>query len=220
MGQEINRLAEQKIIIVYHAGVCYNAFRKKSQVERDMAKYSGHFTDALVVIYDNENNFITQTIISGHNRGEMYIEITEGMENIKPGTRLHLLIIHSDGASEFGGTLKSVRQGIYEIPIYGERKREARGSTRHKMNAGALIKEITVDDETITLRDPVDITIEDISKTGILFKSPNLRFIVSVVPQIKVNVNGKETILYAKVVREQKNPDETFSFGCQLVFLK
>jgi len=184
-----------------------------------MAKSLSHFTDALVVIHDNENNFITQTIVTGHDRSEMYIEIAEGMENVKPGTRLHLLIIHPDGASEFGGTLKCVRQGIYEIPIFGERRRGARGAVRHPLNADAQIKEIVVNSETVSLADPVQVTIENISKTGILFKSPDLRFIVDVVPQIELNVRGRDTLLRAKIVREQQNSDDSYSFGCQLVFL-
>ena len=185
-----------------------------------MAKSSSHFTDALVVIHDNEHKFITQTIVTGYNRSEMYIEITEGMENVRPGTRLHLLIIHPDGASEFGGTLKCVRQGIYEIPIYGERIRDARGAARLPLNAEALIKEIVVNAATVSLRDPVEVTIENISKTGVLFKSPDLRFIIDVVPRIEFSIHGKETILRAKIVREQQNNDNSYSFGCQLVFLE
>ena len=184
-----------------------------------MAKSSNQFTDALVVIHDSEDNFIAQTVVTGFDRSEMYIEITEGMGKIKPGTRLHLLIIHDDGASEFYGTLKCVRQGIYEIPIFGERKRDARGSERHPLNADATIREIIISSETIALRDPVRVTIENISKTGVLFKSVYLRFVVGVVPQIEFNIQGRDTVLRAEIVREQQNDDDTYSFGCQLKFL-
>jgi len=186
-----------------------------------MAKFAGHFTDALVVIYDKNNNLITKTIVTGHDRGEMYIEVTEGLENVRPGTRLHLLIIHSNGASEFGGTLKSVRQGIYEIPIFGERRRgAARGATRYALNAKASIRDITINSETVTLSDPIQVTIENISKTGLLFKSPELRFILNAAAQIEFDVNGRNTVLIGRVVREQRNEDSTYSFGCRLVFLR
>jgi len=185
-----------------------------------MARFAGHFTDALVVVYDNEDNFITKTIVTGHDRGEMYIEIAEGLETVKPGTRLHLLIVHPDGVSEFGGTLKCVRQGIYEIPIFGERRRDARGSTRYTINTRALVRDINIGQETVTLRDPISVTVENISKTGVLFKSPELRFIIDAEALIEFEVNSKKTILNAKIVREQHNQDDTYSFGCKLVFME
>ena len=185
-----------------------------------MAKFAGQFTDAPIMIYDIHNNFIAKTIISRHNWGQMYIEVTEGLENTKPGTRLHLLIIHSGGVSEFDGTYKCVRQGIFEITIYGERKRDARGSKRLPLNISAQIKEITVNSEIVQLREPVQVTVENISKTGVLVNSPELRLIINVISQIELNIQGRDTILYAKVVREQTNGDGTYSFGCRLVFSK
>jgi len=83
-----------------------------------VANLARNFTDAIVFIYDTDNNLITKTVITAHNRGEMYIEVAKGLENIKPKTRLQLMIIHSGGASELNGSLKSIRQGIFEISIY------------------------------------------------------------------------------------------------------
>ncbi|MCL2151426.1 MAG: PilZ domain-containing protein [Oscillospiraceae bacterium] len=183
-----------------------------------MAKSLTNFTDSLVIIRDNGNNLITETIVTGYNRDEMYIEVTEGMENVKPGARLRLLIIHPDGVSEFSGTLKYSRQGIYEIPIFGEQTRGARATARYPLNADALIKEMVVNSEKVSLRDPIQVSLENISKSGIFIKSPEIRFINDVVLWIEFNVKGKEMVLNAKVVREQKNNDNSYSYGCQLVF--
>jgi hypothetical protein len=192
----------------------------KRRGDSDMAKSTSHFTDSLIVVYDNENNLITKTIVTGYDRSEMYIEISEGMENVKPGTRLHLLIIHPDGVSEFSGMLKRVRQGICEIPIFGERKRDARGSARHPLRADAQIKEMFINAEKVTLRDPIQVVLENISKTGVLIKSPDIHFIINVILRIEFIIKEKETTLNARIVREQQNNDDTYSFGCQLIFLR
>ena len=183
-----------------------------------MVKSVTNFTDSLVIILDNRNKLITETIVTGHNRDEMYIEVTEGLESVTPGARLRLMIIHPDGVSEFNGTLKYTRQGIYEIPIFGEHRRGARATARYLLNADALIKEMVVNSETVSLRDPIQVTLENISKSGIFIKSPEIRFINDVVLWIEFNVKDKEMVLNAKVVREQKNNDNSYSYGCQLVF--
>jgi len=183
-----------------------------------MAKLAGQFTDALVVIYDGDNNYMTQTTVTGHDRGEMYIEVMEGLENVRPGTHLNLLIIHEKGASEFGGLLKSVRQGVYEIPIYGERRRGVRGASRYKLNTAAIIYEITVNSQTYVLSDPADVIVEDISKTGMRFKSHGLRLIIDAAVHIEFYYHGNRIILNVRVVRECINDDGTYSFGCKLIF--
>jgi len=178
------------------------------------------FTDSLVVIYDNDGYFITKTMVTGHNRHEMYIEVTDGLEYIKPGSRLRLLIIHSAGASEFGGALKQIRQGIYELSLFGERPRSARGTSRHALNSSAFVSEIIINSEKVALAEPASIIIENISTTGVLVRSPELQFILGVTLQIEFSINGRSTIVYGKTVREQLNADKTYSYGCRLVFLK
>jgi len=190
-----------------------------------MASPSGNFVDSLVVIYDNENNYIAKTIITGHNKNEQYIEVVGGLESVKTGTRLHLLIVYQDGCSEFGGTLSGVHKGVggrldvFEISLFGERPRDARGAVRHTLNSSAIIREVVVNSKRYALREPVNITIINISTTGVLIMSPELRFVMGSMLRIEVDIHGKETILLGKVVREQRHDDGTHSYGCQLVFL-
>jgi len=185
-----------------------------------MSNQAGQFADSLVVIYDNDNNYITKTIITAHEKKENYIEIAEGLESLKTGARLNLLIVHSDGVSEFGGTLSAVRKGVFEISLFGERQRDARGAARHTLEAEAIIKDMIIKSKRYTLREPAKVTIENISATGVFLTSPEVRFVIGAVVQIEVEIHGKQTILHGKVVREQQRGDGTYSFGCQLIFLK
>ena len=189
-----------------------------TEVGENMANSVSRYTDASVVIYDKDDNLITQTNITGHDKNEMYVEVSEGLENIKPGTRLNLVIIHPEGAHKYSGMLRRARKGVYEISIFGERTRAARRATRYQLCANASITDIIVDSEPMTLSEPIQVTIEDISKTGILFKSPDLRFIIDVEVQMEVNIKGKDSILKAKIMREQEDANGVFSFGCELIF--
>jgi len=185
-----------------------------------MPYISGHFADSLIFIYDSKNNLITRTTITAHNRDEMYIEVSEGLEKIKPRTRLQLLIIHSTGASELSGFLNSVRQGIYEISIYGERQREVRSSARRTLNASALISDMVTDSTESSLSEPIPVTIENMSTTGILIKTRDARFDIGSLLQVEFSISGKNVILFGEVVREDVRDAGTSKYGCKLYFLE
>ena len=184
-----------------------------------MAYLGRSFIDSLIYIYDNENKFITKTIVTGHNRDEMYIEVPKGLEDIKPKSRLQLLIIHPEGASELNGSLKSVRQGIYEISIYGEQQRDVRASTRRTLNASAVISDMVTDNDSENLPAPIQITVEDLSTTGILIDTNDRRFELGTFFEIVLELNGKRAILFSEAVREQKSSDDTYKYGCKLYFV-
>jgi len=185
-----------------------------------MAYMTSQFTDSLVFIYDNKNNLIARTTVTGFNRDEMYIEVSAGLENVKLRSRLNLLIFHSGGASELSGYLKSVRQGLYEISIFGERQREIRTSTRHTLNASAVISDMVTDSEPAAIYEPLPVTIENMSTTGVLIGTRTMRFKKGSVLQIEFEFNGKTAIIFAEVIREDKQSDETYKYGCRLSFLE
>ena len=183
-----------------------------------MANHVSHFVDSLVFIYDSDNKFITKTTVTGYGKEEMYIEVAEGLENIKPGTRLQLLIIHSTGASEMNGTLKSVRQGIFEISIYGERQRDVRTSVRRKLNASAVISDMVSNSEGEAIGTPLPVIIENMSTTGMLISLRDVRLEAGALLQIEFNLGGKIGILYGEVVRVEPDRDGSYRYGCQLYF--
>ena len=185
-----------------------------------MASLGGSFTGSLVVVYDQDNNYITKTVITGHDKKDMYIELAGGLEKVRIGARLNLLIVHAKGASEFGGTLKILRQGRYEISLFGEKKRGARDSTRRTMNTVAVIKHYFFNNIRDTFNEPVDVIIENISTTGVSLKSMQTRFILSAVLEIEFNLHGKSVIIHGKVLREQENDDGSCNYGCKLIFYK
>ena len=180
----------------------------------------GNFTDSLVVIYDSENNYITKTVITAHNKLGMLIEVAEGLANVRLGTRLNLMIIHADGVSEFGGILKSWHSDIFEIGLFNERSRRKRSATRHTPNISAVIHSMIVGTTQEMLRSPMNVTIENMSTTGVLIRSPLAQLPVGAILQIELKISGRSVVLHGKVLREQENDDTSFGYGCKLMFLK
>jgi hypothetical protein len=176
--------------------------------------------DAPIMIYDRDRNFITETVVTGYGKDEMYIEVSEGLENVAPGTRLRLLVIHADSVSELGGSLKSVRQGIYEISIYGQRRRDARTSARYAYSIPAMIKDLLVETEIVTLVDPISVTIVNLSSTGLLLKSPDMPLVEGIFLKIEFKLRDRNTIINCKVVREPNEDNDPDCFGCRIIFPK
>ena len=176
--------------------------------------------DSPIIIFDRNRKFITETVVTGYGKDELYLEVSEGLEHIALGTRLLLLVIHPDSVSEFGGSLRSVRQGIFEISIYGQRRRDVRTSPRYPFNISALIKGLVIDREHVTLTYPITTVIKNLSSTGLLVHSPDLELAEGIFLNIEFVLRNRNTSIHCKVVRI---PDEIYDpncYGCQIVFPK
>ena len=174
--------------------------------------------DCPIIIFDEQKNLITETIVTGYGKDEMYIEVSEGLENISIGSRLWLLVIHADSVSEFSGKLTSLRQGIYEISVHGQRKRDSRGSPRFSIDIPAVINNLIIDSEVVNLTNPINVTIKNISSTGLMIESKSLPLHKGVSLNIEFKLHDKNTITLCKVVREPKTGSTPNHFGCQLIF--
>jgi len=185
-----------------------------------MPSATGGFKDAWAIIYDSKNNYLTRTVITEHDKKTMNIEIEDSLDNVKVGARVNLLVIHSGGASEFSGTVWKPSPGACEISLFGGRERKGRTSARHVLNIPASIKDLTVNGGQESFREPLQVTIENLSSSGVLIRSPLGGFESGYVLKIEFSINGSDAIIFGKVLREQKNPDFTFCYGCQLIFLE
>lgn len=183
-----------------------------------MANSLGDYKDSMVLIYDDKDNLITKTTVTAHDKKTMVIEISGGLDTVKTGTHVNLLIIHADGAGEFSGIMRKPRFGVCEVALFGERQRKGRATARHLMNIPAVINNLTINNQQTALREPAQIVIENLSTTGILIKSSSFRFEAGHILQIEFNLNGKDVIINGKILREQINPDNTLGYGCRLIF--
>jgi len=183
-----------------------------------MANSEFDFVNSLVFIYDKNNKLITKTTVTGHNRDERYVEVSDGLDRIEPKTRLQLLIIHTQGASEYNGILVDARNGKYRILVYDEMKRDVRVSVRRTVNVSAIISDMVLETEERALEAPLPVVIENMSTSGILIKSRGMRLEMGALLQIELKADRKTGILYCEIVREQKQADGAYRYGCQLYF--
>jgi hypothetical protein len=174
--------------------------------------------DCPIFIYDENNNLITETVVTGYGKNEMYIEVSSGLESTAPGTRLRLVVIHPDSVSEFAGKLTSLRQGIYEISIHGQLKRDARGAQRISFNIPGTISTFLINSEVVKLMNPLNITIKNISATGLMIESKDLPLNEGISLNVEFSLNGKNSIILSKVVRTPEPGSDPNCFGCQILF--
>ena len=177
------------------------------------------FLGCPVMVYNDENELIIESAITDHNRTYNTIVISDELRGLENGTPLNLLIIHSAGAAEFRGTLRSLINNAQEIALYNERQREARGSQRHKLNVPAKINCRIIKTGREPFTPPLEIVIDNISISGVLIKSDKKSIELGSIFEIHANIHGKDAILYTSVVREDVNADNTYSFGCRFHFL-
>jgi len=183
-----------------------------------MADPNGHYLGALVFIYDKNNDLVARTAITGHNRKEKTITVSEGLDRIEPKTRLQLLILHPGGASEYKGILKDSVQGKYDILIYDEHLRDLRASVRRRLDASAVISDMMTDSDQQAAKEPLPVIIENMSTTGMLILPQDTRLEIGALLQIELNMGNKTGVLYCEVLREQEHPDGERRYGCKLFF--
>ena len=176
--------------------------------------------DCPVLIFDMDRKLIAETVVTGYGKEEMYIEVMEGLANVAIGTRFRLLVMQPESVSEFTGKLNSKRQGIYEISIYGQKRRDSRGSPRFTFNIPAIIGTFVVDAKPVKLRQPINVTILNLSSTGLMLESVELPLQTGVSLNVEFKLHGRDSTILCKVVREPTQGSTPNSFGCQLVFLK
>ena len=175
------------------------------------------FIGCPVIVYDDEENYIAKTVISDHNKIEMYIEISA---DIEVGVRLNILIIHPEGAYEFGGVSRRNNGVFSEISLFREQQRSARATTRHELNTPATVNGLIIGFESRPFTTPLPIIIENISTTGALIKASKKHFEMGSTLEIDIDISGKKGLVYGTIIREKENEDKTFSFGCRFVFPK
>ena len=93
-----------------------------------------------------------------------------------------------------------------------------RASARRTINATAIISDMVSGYNNENGGPPLQITIENMSTTGILIYSRDYRLEIGSLLQIEFDVHGKTCILYAEIVREQVQFSNAHRYGCQLYF--
>lgn len=169
------------------------------------------------VIYDENGNYITKTFLRGFRKTDLSISIRKDTPGVARGTRLVIMIMHSNETSEYNGIARGIIYDMREISLFKRQHAKGRGDARFAVDAPAVVKTVIVNANKITLPIPQNVRVVNISKSGILLSSVINFFEVGVILEISMNFNGKDTLLIAQVKREMHNEDGSFSYGCKLI---
>ncbi|MDR0469846.1 MAG: PilZ domain-containing protein [Peptococcaceae bacterium] len=183
-----------------------------------MTTNASTFIDCPVIIYDDNDNYLDRSYITEHDKNSMYIEIYGKLDTVNEGSRIKLLIVHSGGASEFGGVARRVTNNRRLISLHNEHSRNARNSVRHTINSPASVTSLAHGSERKIYDDPPKVVVENISATGVLLKSYSKHYRVGSIMDIDLAIDGKTVRLTCKIIREMLNADDTFGFGCKFIF--
>ncbi|MDR2908987.1 MAG: PilZ domain-containing protein [Oscillospiraceae bacterium] len=176
-----------------------------------------NFSRCPAVIYDEGGSLIAKAIIVDHDRKTMTVTLLDGLDSVKAGTRLGVLIIHAEGASEFSATARGSTNGYRELAIFNQRSREGRAAPRRRADMPAFIKTLTVGESTRNFRPPFEVFVKNISATGMLINAPEGFFTAGASTEIIIRIGESETLLRGEIVRKTSQPDMTCDFGFKFV---
>ena len=156
--------------------------------------------DTTVESFDGKRNMLT--IASGALQGQVK-------------NKLSLLVLAREGVLEYSGNLRKISNGVAEIALYGERKKEDRNFTRYDMKTEGRVEALLIGDTRIELRKPVPVSILNISANGILFRGDIDAFRRGSKVRVRVGLKDNSFVGEYEIVRSQNRNKETAEYGCR-----
>lgn len=156
--------------------------------------------DTTVESFDGKRNMLT--IASGALQGQVK-------------NKLSLLVLARDGVLEYSGNLRKISNGMAEIALYGERKKEDRNFTRYDMKTEGRVEALLIGETRIELRKPVPVSILNISANGILFRGDIDAFRRGSKVRVRVGLKDSSFVGEYEIVRSQNRNKETAEYGCR-----
>lgn len=156
--------------------------------------------DTMVEGYDGKRNVLT--IASGALRGPVE-------------HRLSLLVLAKEGVLEYSGNLRKISNGVAEIALFAERKKEDRNFTRYDLRTEGRVEALLIGDTRIDLRKPVPISVLNISANGILFRGDIDAFRRGSKVRVRVGLKDNSFVGEYEIVRSQNRNKETAEYGCR-----
>lgn len=158
---------------------------------------------------------IADTTVEGYDPKRNMITIFAGALNGPAKNRLSLLALARGGVLEYSGNLRKIANGMAEIALFGERKKENRNFTRYDMKTEGRVEALLIRDTRIELRKPVPVSILNISANGILFRGDIDAFRRGSKVRVRVGLKDNSFVGEYEIVRSQNRNKETAEYGCR-----
>lgn len=181
-----------------------------------MADNSKNLKNCRILIRDSvTGELIADTTAEGYDPKRNLLTVFAGALSKPAKNRLSLLALAKGGVLEYSGNLRKIVNGMAEIALYGERKKENRNFTRYEMRTEGRVEALLVGDTRIELRKPVPVAILNISANGILFRGDIDAFRRGSKVRVRVGLKDSSFVGEYEIVRSQNRNKETAEYGCR-----
>lgn len=181
---------------------------------------SGNYNGCRIFIQDEDGNNVASTTVIEHNKAYMTILVRGILNNVRSDVFVTVLIMSNNGIHEYRGKLRKMltASSATEIALFqGQLKKESRISKRYVVNTKAVVKSLIINRNHVPLLNPLDISIENLSSSGVLIRTQPNCFNVNSIIELKLNIGNSPTTLYGKVVRLQAVDTHNTEYGCKLI---
>ena len=192
---------------------------------------SSSFVGGSAVIRDSSGNMIAETKIMDYDRKFMIIRVKGRLAHLRKDEVVKVLILRASNTYEFTGVVRLAQQDVADIALAKGGKKENRGATRYKLKSSARIDRIFANTVLLNLPVPAEVTITNISATGLCFESTRT-FRVDGKLEIKMKIGDNDVAKTIRVVRmtakevpapkvldeeeaEEAKKEIEYEYGCQ-----
>ena len=181
-----------------------------------MAASNTDYTGCSVLIYDPEGNHLGNTVVTDHDKNTLRIELQTVPAALVSGAGCKLLILMAPTPYEYQG--RAVKEGTkITIAMYKGKEKENRGSARYKINLKAAIENLICDGRAYPLHTPLEVTLVNISKSGVRFRTPFFALTKGDRFQMRIKISDNEKLLIADVVNHMDKGSEASEYGCRFL---
>ena len=181
-----------------------------------MSALTSDFAGNTVLIYDANGKHLIDTTVSDYDKSSHQIQVTDMPEELKVNDTCKTLILSSPVPCEFRGRVKKTG-GIFYIAMYMGQEKESRNATRYPIIVPALITAFVIDGTVHTIQSPVEVTLINISTTGVRFSAPYYSFDNGDELHIHAIINKSRKKITAEVIDHKDKENNTTEYGCRFL---
>jgi len=184
-----------------------------------MSALTGDFTGCSVLLYDTNGNHLGSTVIREHDRGEQHIKLNLMPAMLRANDNCKVFILSSPTPCEFMGMVKKL-SGSLIIALFQGQEKENRGATRYPVKTTAYIEALIIDNKEYNLQIPVNVTLINISTTGVRFRAPYYSLNEGDIFKVNLVVSNSKKTLTAAVINHTDKEPVSSDYGCRFIEVK
>ena len=182
----------------------------------NMSTLASDFTGCSIFLYDTNGNQLGSTVVRVHDRHEQQIQVNLMPSSLKPNDDCKVFLLTSPVPCEFSGKIKK-SGGILMIAMFQGQVKENRGAMRYAVNTPAQIEALIIETKPYYLQTQVEVTLINISISGIRFRAPNYSFNEGDIFRMNMIVSNSTKQITAKVINCLDKDAERSDYGCQFM---